>query len=880
MEQLRIADRVSRYPSFCWIRSSISNQRSIEGNGRSRNPTDQWPGKTQLAPGAIGSFILELASLLRPFRFAVVMQVLSFAAFPAVACAQAESAKQLTQQGHSYLNRGMPAEAFQTWKKAKELYEKQKNQNGVIGSLVNQSQAQQMLGQPFNACWSLIIALELDAELCRNQLREQSQQSLLTDLKKIPTNQITVAALQNLGIVSRELWKQDQAITIFEYAIIQSQSLDDVSVAKKLQLSLANTYQAQWRAIKDRHALTQEPKTKSSLLRKSLVQGKKAFQRLEALFDDSDKLAINAKINWLQFYQQVNEWAVHEKGQPELIELQQQVQPLANSIISELENVTFDPNEFSSIEGVYGRLKIAENLLKLYQHRNFRENAAYPLTKAYQLTKASLQQSEELNNKRAKAHSLTLLGQLYAEGGQDQKAYQALNQAKNIGISGFSADTVYPAAWELAKLNKRRGDRQAALKSYENAIAALEEVRGNLLSVNQELGFSFRDEVEPVYREYLQLLTSAPQPDFEKIIETTETLQVISLENFLQCGKLAFAPLKEQPNLPTAFYLIDLGNRLEVLVRANGQLNRYSVNADTVKQSALRLQQALQNTNLKETPPETFLPHAQALYEAVIRPGEHLIGADQRIIFIDSGTLNNLPIGLFHDGEKYLVEKYKVANSLGTYVLSSKQSHKKPKATIAGISGIGPAAAALNLPPLPEVEQEEEVITSILGNSRTTSIMDESFTIDKLSDKLPNSSILHIATHGKFASDPSETYLLAWKERIDLAQLEQIIRQRSTSKSAGLDLIFLSACESAKGDGRSQLGLAGLATQAGAKNAIASLWLVESESTSLLAQEFYRKLSTGVSYAEALQQAQLKLKNTPKFKHPYHWAPFILLGGL
>jgi CHAT domain-containing protein len=92
-------------------------------------------------------------------------------------------------------------------------------------------------------------------------------------------------------------------------------------------------------------------------------------------------------------------------------------------------------------------------------------------------------------------------------------------------------------------------------------------------------------------------------------------------------------------------------------------------------------------------------------------------------------------------------------------------------------------------------------------------------------------------------------------------------------------LLVLSACQTAKGDKRSALGIAGVAVQAGARSTLASLWLVEAKSTAQLMGEFYQGLSHGMSKAEALRQAQLNLLSQPKFQHPYFWSPFVLVGS-
>jgi len=90
----------------------------------------------------------------------------------------------------------------------------------------------------------------------------------------------------------------------------------------------------------------------------------------------------------------------------------------------------------------------------------------------------------------------------------------------------------------------------------------------------------------------------------------------------------------------------------------------------------------------------------------------------------------------------------------------------------------------------------------------------------------------------------------------------------------------MSACQTAAGDNRATLGLAGFALRSGAKSTIASLWSVSDESTSIMMREFYHQLTElKVSKAEALRQAQLSLLEEPLYQHPYFWASFVLIGN-
>jgi CHAT domain-containing protein len=95
-----------------------------------------------------------------------------------------------------------------------------------------------------------------------------------------------------------------------------------------------------------------------------------------------------------------------------------------------------------------------------------------------------------------------------------------------------------------------------------------------------------------------------------------------------------------------------------------------------------------------------------------------------------------------------------------------------------------------------------------------------------------------------------------------------------------IEIIVLSACETAIGDADSALGLSGLAVRAGARSALGSLWQVSDEAASKLMIDFYRSLSVpGTSRAAALQAAQLALLSERRYRHPGHWAPFLLISN-
>jgi CHAT domain-containing protein len=160
----------------------------------------------------------------------------------------------------------------------------------------------------------------------------------------------------------------------------------------------------------------------------------------------------------------------------------------------------------------------------------------------------------------------------------------------------------------------------------------------------------------------------------------------------------------------------------------------------------------------------------------------------------------------------------------------------------------------------------------------------ENFTLNKFQKKVADLpvQIIHIATHAKFSSDPEQTRIEAYDQPITLKELRNLLQSKTQSSLDNIELLVLSACQTAKGDKRSGLGLAGVALQAGARSTVASLWNVNDSSTPKFMKEFYERLKDGETKAEALRQAQLAFLEDEKysnFRHPYYWAIYILPGS-
>jgi len=239
-------------------------------------------------------------------------------------------------------------------------------------------------------------------------------------------------------------------------------------------------------------------------------------------------------------------------------------------------------------------------------------------------------------------------------------------------------------------------------------------------------------------------------------------------------------------------------------------------------------------------------------------------------------------MSLLHDGKDYLFKNYSITTTLGSRIRPPKALLKEQlKALIAGLSQPSPSFYAQNAPPglkaLPEVEKE---VVDVKEQTRASvKLLNEQFTSNNFQQELKTAKfpIVHVTTHGQFSSDPEQTVLLAWDKPINIQELDGWLKVQNNQDP--IELLVLSACQTAKGNKRSTLGIAGVAAQAGARTTLASLWLVDAESTAMLVEQFYKGLNNNLSKAEALRQAQLGLLSHPQYQHPYYWAGFVLVGS-
>jgi CHAT domain-containing protein len=271
-----------------------------------------------------------------------------------------------------------------------------------------------------------------------------------------------------------------------------------------------------------------------------------------------------------------------------------------------------------------------------------------------------------------------------------------------------------------------------------------------------------------------------------------------------------------------------------------------------------------------------YLPHAQALYQWLILPVEQDLEHFQinTLVFVPDGPLRTIPMAALHDGQRFLITKYALATTPGLTVTDPKPIDR---ANI-NLFSVGLTEAVRGFPPLPYVATELESIQKLYGGKR---LLDKQFLVNRMEQEMKKEefTIVHIASHGIFSNDPKKSFLLTYEDKLTMDRLDELIGLFQFRDNP-LDLLTLSACETAAGDDRAALGLAGVAIKAGARSALATLWFINDQVSSELVTEFYRQLQDPThSKAVALQHAQIQVLENPRYAHPGYWAPFLLINN-
>ncbi|MHB8880689.1 MAG: CHAT domain-containing protein [Thermodesulfovibrionales bacterium] len=496
--------------------------------------------------------------------------------------------------------------------------------------------------------------------------------------------------------------------------------------------------------------------------------------------------------------------------------------------------------------------------------------------------------AREITDHRALSYGYGYLGELYEQAGDYGRALQVTRRAVMEAERPGMNEARYLWHWQSGRILKKMGLQREAITAFRLAVRSLEAIRGELSSGCFTCGEGlFSDKIEPVYFGLADLLleqAGRPEPPgsadayLREARQVLESMKGAELYDYFR-DPCVDAYLSKQLTLEqisaesAVLYVIPLAGRLELLLSTGAEIRRYPV--DVRKDVFTAEVKAFRKTLEKRTTRE-YMVHGRRLYEWLIAPIRPELAAKNigTLVIIPDRWLRTIPVAALHDGKDFLISSFAVATTQGLTLTDPKPfDPARTEVLTAGLT-----ESVQGYPPLASVSQE---LADIGGLYPGRQLKDRTFLSTGFMDELEGSpfQIVHIASHGEFSGDSRESFLLSWDERLTMDQLERSMKS-GRFRANPVEILTLSACQTASGDDRAALGLAGVAVKAGAKSALATLWYVSDEASSMLVVEFYREFRQhAVSKARALQNAQLRILKDSPYRHPYYWAPFLLIGN-
>ncbi len=511
------------------------------------------------------------------------------------------------------------------------------------------------------------------------------------------------------------------------------------------------------------------------------------------------------------------------------------------------------------------------------------------LLAAHALLQSAIALARELEEPRALSSALGQLGQLYESEQRSKEALYLTRAALREAETASAFDLAYRWHWQEGRILWSQGQASAALRSYRRAVAILEETRQETLAQYGSAETRFRRAVAPVYVQLVDVLLESSglvqdPADVERLLiearRVMESLKAAELRDYFRDECVAEVEARavdldrvSRGASAAVVYPIILPDRLELLLSLPSGIAR-----QTVPVPGRQVHETIAAYRRAVSSPADFAFRAPArqLYDWLVRPYAERLASEKvrTLVFVPDGALRTVPLAALHDGESFLVSEYALAVTPGLSLVDPR-----PLDTAgAGLLLAGVSDATQGFPALPSAARELEAIRSLYGGEV---LLNEDFVAQRFERELAaeRPTVVHVASHAVFNRDASESFLLTYDGRLTMDEMSDALVPAQFSPRP-VELLALSACETAVGDERAALGLAGVAIRAGARSALGSLWRIDDEATYQLIVAFYEEVGKpGVSKAEALRRAQGKLAEDLRFSHPFYWSSFLLISN-
>ncbi|MEM7590251.1 MAG: CHAT domain-containing protein [Cyanobacteria bacterium P01_A01_bin.83] len=762
-------------------------------------------------------------------------------------------------KGHYHYAKGQYKQAYSDWQQAEKLYRQLNDPLGIAGTILDQAEALTKMGFHRRSCNLILVAFEQPEYRCL--ALTNSQIKTIVNQTQDKHKPWQVAGLNSMGNSLLSMGRLVRAQTLIQasYRLESSMPRFDPINQGKILLSLGNIN----RAIAFQEKARSDWDSFVSHSQQAISYYRQLNHNQAPLIPKIRSYQIMGQLNQLSLLIAVEKWSP--------------ARTLANKIQLELLQQA----------NPYAPIKFASSLERLKQHRVTIKYSWYDLADMY---RQAIEQAQLSGNRRLESYGWGYLGKLSWQQHLKLKdtPQQQLQQALLLAQTENAPEIAYRWQWRLGQIYRQQQQKPRAIALYQAALTNLGNLRGDLTLLSREVQFNFQEKIEPVYREFADLLLddSASDSELELARNVIEALQVAELDNYFQDACITFEPksIEQIDSDAAVIYTIVLPDRLEVVLAASGQepkphkvLRHHTYRiAQTKLESKVKLLRSYiaEPDRLSETQ-----ELSAQVYDWLLRPLVSDLKQQQpkTLVFVLDGILQTIPMAALYDGQHYLLEKYALAITPGLRLVNP-QKNSRPNSFVAG--GISKY--------LRVEEQEFAALTKVpqelttFNNWDSQVLLNEQFTPSNLLEKLNSTSatMVHLATHGQFRPNPQQTFLLMWQKLLTIQEFSILLQSHIKAVRNPIDLLVLSACDTAIGDRRAALGLAGIAVRSGSLSTLATLWQVNDDSTAELMQHFYQNLK-GRSKAEALRQAQLQLWSTPDkdWQVPAFWSAYIIIGN-
>ncbi|MEM7772899.1 MAG: CHAT domain-containing protein, partial [Cyanobacteria bacterium P01_A01_bin.37] len=769
-------------------------------------------------------------------------------------------AKVWNASGHLHLAWGQYEKAAESWRQSEADYRDINDTVGQIGSQINQAQAMQSLGQIAQAS----NLLERIAETLEDTTLELHIKAL---------------GLWKLGTTYRLAGSLAQSQTKLEECLEFIQDAQLSSLQNAVELDLGNTN----RAIGERAIAIGKFQKANDYFQQAIRAYENVYRHAEREGDRPSINRVRAQLNHLSLALDINDLS-HSTSQIisapawEILHNPATIQYLTQSIQSTWSHLSL------SRDTLYARLNFAHSLIRQFppsSDPSLSEEEAIA-----QFLETIIQDAQTLRDPKAESLALGRLGNLHEQQHEWDEAQSFTEQALAISQRMHANEIGYRWAWQLGRILNAQEQEEKTLTAYKTAVERLETVRNDLRFVDTDVQFSFRDAVEPLYREYVDVLLrhengEVPSQDsLKQAVRRIDDLQLTELENFLSCDLGDPSTLVTPDPSAAIVHPILLADRLIVILELPDENQPLAFHEHPISREDVEAKLNSMRRNLRAPDrTEAVIESAQTIYQWIIEPFNSLLEEWPQVntlVFVLDGAFRNIPMAVLHDGEHYLLEHYAVAIAPRLELFNPQPLSKNLRIFTGGIG----EPQMIGEQRFIEIEYLVDELDGIRKvNNAVSPLLGDNFTQEQLQQHLNagNFSAIHIKTHGVFSSDPDETFIVAFNELIRSRDLGNLIQASIRQNETPIELLVLSACATAQGDNRAVLGLAGVAVQAGVQSTLSTLWEAQDFPNTQLMIRFHEELANGKSRAEALRLAQLYLMT--EFRAPNVWAPYVLVGN-